>query len=656
VDEEQQLQIAFGHHQEGRLLEAAEAYRRVLWTKPDHPDALYLFGCLLQQTNNHLGARDVLRSAVAASPEQSEYHYALGLALSAMHDHEEAARVFERAVALDPQNADAFAALGRALRILDAKSKDAAAHLQRAFKLSPVDSALGCDLADSLLDLGRLSEAANTYQQVLNLDQNLARAWYGCGCAENTRQEYGAARDCFARAVLLEPDWLEARHNLGRALYELGRVSEAFEEFSPCAQMDRDGAEQSRAVMAVIAPGVLALDNAAVLAVRRNWAQRDIRVAASLHKQPNRHRPLRVGYVSSFFHCEHWMKPVWGLINQHDRGVVEVHLFGDGPLSRIQHGYSTRQEDRFFDTSQMSNGEVVALVEQCGIDVLVDLNGYSNMRRLPLFARHPAPATVGWFNMYATTGMHGFDFLIGDGVVMPADEEQFYLEKVLRVPGSYLTFEVGYPVPDVALSRTGPGNEVVFGSLASHYKISDEVMAAWCAILRTAPACKLLVKNKQMGTRSGREDFTRRLEAHGIALDRVELDGPEVHFDFLKAYERIDVVLDTFPYNGGTTTTEAIWQGVPVITFHGDRWASRTSASLLRAGGLGEFVASDVDGYVRLAVELAHGGDTRKLLGDLRRTMRSQLRASPVCDTRGFARHMEQLYSNCCALATRAEA
>jgi predicted O-linked N-acetylglucosamine transferase (SPINDLY family) len=192
--------------------------------------------------------------------------------------------------------------------------------------------------------------------------------------------------------------------------------------------------------------------------------------------------------------------------------------------------------------------------------------------------------------------MSGFDYVIGDDCVLPPKEEPFYSEKVLRVPGSYLSFEVVYPVPDVSLSGRETQHGIVFGSLASHYKITDEVIASWCRILSAAVGSSLLVKNKQMGTYSGREDFLSRMAAHGVGAERVELGGPAEHFEFLKAYERVDIVLDTFPYNGGTTTTEAIWQGVPVVTFYGDRWASRTSASILRAAGLGEFVAPDVDG------------------------------------------------------------
>lgn len=341
------------------------------------------------------------------------------------------------------------------------------------------------------------------------------------------------------------------------------------------------------------------------------------------------------------------MKPVWGLINQHDRSVVQVNLFSDAPAAPSQNGYRPQPEDRFFDTTALSNEALTGLVRQAGIDVLIDLNGYSNMRRLPLFTLRPSPIAIGWFNMYATTGMSGFDYLIGDEHVIPVEEERFYSEKIRRVPGSYLTFEVNYPVPPVVdppcLTKSG----ITFGSLASQYKITNQVVASWSRILEQTPNSLLILKNARMASPDSRQFVHRLFAKHGIGPERVLVEGPEEHYEFLKAYDRIDIVLDTFPYNGGTSTTEAIWQGVPVIAFHGDRWASRTSASILRAGGLQEFVARDLEDYISLAIRWGSSPDARERLPELRRSMRSRLSASSVCDTRRFAREMEHIYKTC---------
>jgi predicted O-linked N-acetylglucosamine transferase (SPINDLY family) len=243
--------------------------------------------------------------------------------------------------------------------------------------------------------------------------------------------------------------------------------------------------------------------------------------------------------------------------------------------------------------------------------------------------------------MYATSGMSCFNYLIGDEQVIPASEESFYSEKILRVPGSYLTFNVHYPVPEVSDPLCATNAGITFGSLASQYKLTPEVLATWSRILQATPNSTLLLKNKHLASHTNQQYIRRLFQELGITSERLTLEGPADHFEFLKAYDRIDIALDPFPYNGGTTTTEALWQGVPVVAFHGDRWASRTSASILHAAGLSDLVAKDQEDYISVATEWAQNAE-RLLI--LRRTMRAQLAASSVCDAQGFARHMEKLY------------
>jgi predicted O-linked N-acetylglucosamine transferase (SPINDLY family) len=243
--------------------------------------------------------------------------------------------------------------------------------------------------------------------------------------------------------------------------------------------------------------------------------------------------------------------------------------------------------------------------------------------------------------MYATTGIDAYDYLIGDDVVIPPQEECFYSEKIMRVHGSYLTFDISYPVPPVADPPCLSTGAITFGSLASLYKINDEVIRAWSSIIHQVPNSSLLLKSRGLASPETCQFVLDLFAQQDVSPTRIRLEGPSDHVAFLQTYDKIDIALDTFPYNGGTTTTEAIWQGVPVVTFFGDRWVSRTSASLLRAGTLGDFVAQDLAGYISSAVRLANSPEA---LLELRRGMRPRLQASPVCDTHTFARHMERLY------------
>ena len=338
------------------------------------------------------------------------------------------------------------------------------------------------------------------------------------------------------------------------------------------------------------------------------------------------------------------MKPVWALINHHDSDRFEVHLLSDRPESSIEPFYRPAPHESFHDTHDLTNPELARLIKELRIDILIDLNGYSRPSRLPLFALRPAPVQAAWFNMYGTSGLTSFDYIIGDHHVIPPEEDVFYTERIVRVPGSYLTFEVLYPVPEVGPAPCLRHGALTFGCLAPQYKITPNVVEAWSRILRECPGTRLLLKSVALGQPEAREFVRGMFARSAVPADRLLLEGPADHYDFLGRYSDVDLALDTFPYNGGTTTTEALWQGVPVLTFSGDRWASRTSASLLREAGLPEFVASDQEGYVAHAIALAHATDTPSRLDQLRRGMRDRLRAAPVCDTIRFARDMEEEY------------
>lgn len=525
--------------------------------------------------------------------------------------------------------------------------REAARLLRQAIRARPEEAELHCELGNVLQSQGKLEKAIAAYEQALALDEHLVRGWYALGCAHAARKDHATAVPCFGRAVAEAPAHAEAHHNLGEALFKLGQVGPALDEFARSASLG--GGFLPLTSIAVAIPGSPRADNQAILNARRTWAQRHVPPLGTAKPFPrvsrSADRPLRIGYVSAFFPSPNWMKPVWGLVNRHDRERFEVHLFSDAAESRIEHGCRKHPRDRFHDISKLSNKDTARLVEENAIDILVDLNAFSKVGRLPVLAMKPAPLVVAWFNMFATSGMACYDYLIGDECVIPADEERFYAEQILRVPGCYLTFEVDYPVPEVAPPPCVSGGALTFGCLASQYKITTEVVEAWSRILTECPDSRLLLRNTALGSAANRAFVHDQFARSGIPRERVALDGPAEHFGFLRTYGEIDVALDTFPYNGGTTTTEAIWQGVPVLTFYGDRWVSRTSATILRSGGLGEFVAADLDSCVRQAIALARSPDTPARLAALRRDMRERLRASPVCDTAGLAAAMESLYT-----------
>jgi len=526
----------------------------------------------------------------------------------------------------------------REILTLEVGGKDGTSHPARSLS----------DLFHKAADLhssAKLDEAIAAYQDVLRLDERFHPAWYAQGCAWEEKGDDAVALGCFQKALVLAPDHGESHHNLGKVLHKLGFTDEAIREFRAALALGKGFLP--RTSIATLIPGSPGADNRAILEARRSWA--DIHLPhpdprKKFHHAWDKRRRLKVGYLSSFFQSRNWMKPVWGLINHHDRERFEICLFSDAAEADCCECYRKHPSDQFHDISQLSNREAARRIEESRLHLLVDLNGYSRVDRLAVVALKPAPIIAGWFNMYATSGMACYDYLIGDERVIPREEEGFYTEKILRVSGCYLTFEVSYPVPDVVNPPMLSAGCLTFGCLASQYKISAPVVEAWSRILLCARDTRLFLKNSTLGSAPNRELLARRFESHGVERSRIIMDGPAEHFDYLAAYGCVDVALDTFPYNGGTTIAEALWQGVPVLTFPGDRWAARQGASINRAAELDEFVAQNLDDYVSRAVGLARSADTALRLTELRRCMRDRLAHAPLCDTTTFARNMERLF------------
>jgi predicted O-linked N-acetylglucosamine transferase (SPINDLY family) len=453
--------------------------------------------------------------------------------------------------------------------------------------------------------------------------------------------DYAAAVAALRRVAAAAPG-AAVRANLARALFALGRVEEAMRENEE-ALREADGAVRATALAnhAVMAPGDATIGNGAILSIRRHWASGLGAGIRPLDARPPRGAKLAIAYYGAFFDRPNWMKMYMGVINAHDRDRFAVNLIVDGGMPSAQAGYRDHPEDRIWDVNGVPNAELAGHIAEAGIAVLVDLNGFSHAARLPLLLHRAAPVQIAWNGMYGTTGFPGLDALIGDAWTIPPGEERLCSEPVRRVAPTYLPFDMFYATPPVAPPPCLAGGVVTFGSLASAYKLSEATLGLWGRVMGACPGARLLLANRALDHEGNRADLLARLAAAGIAPDRVSLHGGAPHEAFLRHYDAIDIALDTIPYNGGTTTVEAIWQGVPLLTVAGDRWAGRTSRSILMAAGLAEDVAPDAAALVRRAAALA--ADPAGL-ASRRAAQRRLVAASPAADPATLCRQLEAIY------------
>lgn len=553
------------------------------------------------------------------------------------------------------ENADGEAVLENAAQaIRDGRPDRATEILQAALQVDPTNRDCLAALANVLRTSGRRKEAFSIYNRLIALGDVSAATWNTVGEALVSGREYAQAVGFFRESLSVEEN-AGARHNLGQALFKLGEIDEAVEHLEAAARAS--GEAVAWTALASVVPGAPGTSADGILALRRDFADWLAASPLAAHAKPPtpRHRMagerIRIGYVSSWFTGANYMKPVWALINNHDRSRLQVHLFSDSPPDAELVGYDPDPDDRLHSTGDLDNTQLAEIISGQGIDVLIDLNAYSTPRRLGLFTAPPAPVTAGWFNMYATSGLPGFHYIIGDDEVVKPGEDAHYSETVLRLPMSYLTFITAHRTPPVVDPPCLANGHITFGSLITQYKMTGQVIAAWANILNDAPTARLFLANRAMEQTENRNWLAGRFAEHGVDPDRIDIAGGAPHYEYLKNYDRMDFALDAFPYNGGTTTMEAIWQGVPVLTFDGDRWASRTSQTLLKRTHLGGYVAESCQAMVAQAIRLASDPGTPAELQRLRHAMRGELEHAPVCDAPALARAMEELLEDALARA-----
>lgn len=608
---EEAFAAALAEHEGGRLAAAEAGYRAVLAREPGHPQANNNLAVLLRRARRWEEAAFCLRTAVAGWPEDAGVRCNLACTLGDQGHVAEAMAAIRVALALCPEAPGSWFNAGNLLKSAQNRESAKAAY-RRAIRLNP-------DMGEALSNLG------------------------------DAQREDGAltqAVDSYLAAIRARPDLPQPFVNLGEALKDQGRITEAIGilqkglEHHPDMALMRSNLLFTLHYSAWVPPEVIAR-------AHTHWNERHARPlydgAKRFANDRDPGRRLRVGYVSADF-CHHacasFIEP---LLREHDRGAVEVLCYATSPR---RDEVTLRMETLaagWRSLADLDDAAAAALVEQDRVDVLVDLAGHTAGGRPLLFARRPAPVQVTWLGYPDTTGMPVVDCRLTDAIADPPGEtDGWHAERLVRLPHCFLAFQPppgAGPVGELPALANG---FVTFGSFNSRAKVTPEVVRVWSALLTRVPSARLLLKSggfEDVAVRSAiRHDFARR----GVRPERIELLTPTgTVAEHLRAYDRLDVALDPFPYNGTTTTCEALWMGVPVVTLAGRHHVARVGASLLAGCGLEELICRDEAGYVEAAAALA--GSLGRLAG-LRRGMRARLEGSALLDHRGFAWSVEEAY------------
>ncbi len=602
------LETALAHHRRGQLREAETIYRQVLELDPCHAEGHFRLGVALHDQRELRGAAECYLQVLRLNPDHVEALCNYGNLIQSEARFDEALECYRRAIVLNPEFAPAYFGRGNAYR-----------------------------------GTGMIRDAVAAYQEAVRLEPEYVEAYNNLAVALNTLVEPDAAVEACQRGLALQPLSGELYANLALAMQAQGRVLEAIVAHRRAMELrPSDPAEHSNLLYCLNFDPTS--DPLAIFSEHLAWARRH---AEPLTTQVPPHsndrdpdRRLRVGYLSPFFRehaVNYFAEP---MIAAHDHAQFEVFCYSDTRRGDAATDRLKKATDHWRDVANLSDEQIAQQVREDGIDIFVDLTGHIGPNRLLVFARKPAPIQVTYLGYQTTTGMSAMDYRLTDAQANPpGTTDAYYTEKLVRLPRSFFCYRPADDSPAVTPLPATKNGAITFGSFNSLAKISDPVVRAWLEILSRVPGARLLVLANRDGV------FERQLRdlavQRGIAQDRIDVCDRRPHREYLELFERVDIGLDPFPFNGHTTTCDSIWMGVPVVMLEGSTYASRFGGSVLKNVGLEAWIAKSVDAYVETAAR--HAGDL-DLLHRLRRELRPRMAASVLLDSTAFTRNLEQAY------------
>ena len=640
----QLMQAAVAHHNAGQLAYAEDVCRMVLQTEPSHADALNLLGLVSHQTGRSEQAVEFIRQAISAKKKATDYHNNLGNILIALGRLEEAEACFREMLALGP-SADAYNNLGSALQ-RQGRIADAVESYRRAVKLQPASPLMWNNLGFALQSEEALDEAMRCYQRALEITPDYRDALLNLGNVLNEKGRYSEVIALDRRLVQIDPDFAIGHSNLGHALQRQGRLAEALASFKAAFTIQPDFIEAWQNYLFALnyAPGYSAQT---IFEEHERLSSRLEQTAAGLQLQHSNSRDpgkrLKIGYVSADLRAHavaYFIEPV---LAQHDREQVEVYCYYNRAARDVVTQRLQAQVGHWREISASNDDDVAKLIREDGIDILIDLAGHSAGNRLGVFARKPAPVQATWLGYLSTTGLRSMDYRITDvSADPPGLTERYYTEQLVRLPDSFVCYQPLDHTPVVDALPALKNGHITFGSFNNLAKMSPEVRALWARVLLAVPGSRLMIKTKGLGDAQLRQQLVEDFARHDVPEDRLELvSWDDAYLQHLNQYNQVDIGLDPFPCNGGTTSFDAMWMGVPVVTLAGDRFISRMGVSMLTSLGLTELIAETPEEYVAIAARLA--GDLDRLAA-LRAGLRERMATSPLTDAKRFTLNLEQAY------------
>ena len=640
-----QLETLLKYYQDGRYVEAEKLALLITKKFPKHQFAWKVLTVIFNRTNKIPEALYAVKKSVQLNPNDIESYKNLSFILQKLGKLNEAEESYKKILVLKPDSIEVYNYLG-VLQHEQGKFTEAEASYRKMIALKPDLAEVYNNLGNTLNEQGKFIEAEASFRKAIALKPDHVQAYNNLGITLDKQGKFIEAEASFRKAISLKHDYTEAYSNLGNTLNEQGKLEEAIENYDKAIVLKVDyfkaysNKNFSLNYSSSYSPLYIYKQH---LKFEKQFGGFKAKSPLSVKIKKKSNERLRIGYVSGDFRAHsvaYFFKP---LLQNHNSHVVETFCYyNNNFIDKITNNIMTTC-DHWRSIFGITDSEIFKIIRKDKIDILVDLSGHTGKNNLLVFAQKPAPIQVTWLGYPNTTGLSSIDYRFTDIIADPIGEaDDLHSEKLLRLPNGFLCFQGNEKV----LSKSDPPQThydyITFGSFNNLSKITPEVIDVWSKILNLIPKSHLILKCRKL--KHNKDYYYELFKNKGIDKDRIQLyEHLPSTSDHLELYNSVDIGLDPFPYNGATTTCEALWMGVPVITLLGDSHAGRVGASILTNVGLKDFIARDIDSYINLAVKMS--ANTKKLK-EIRMTLRRQMQESLLCDARSFAGNVEASYKD----------
>ena len=633
------MQEVLKMHQSGQLDVAENYYKKLLNDLPVNTVLLTNFGTLLFQKKKLDNGIKIIERSLKIDPNQPNALNNLGVVFLELNRPAEALIRFDSAITFQANYAEAYSNRGNALKDLN-RPKDALESYDYAISINPIYAKAHSNRGNILKDLNRLNEALESYDRAISLMPKYANAYFNRGDVLSKLNKIEQAIESYDRAISINPDIDFILGELLNAKMKLCIWDDLADQIIEIKAKTQDNKKVSYPFpMLSLVDDPKIHKRTAEIFIKDKYPQSN----ELLKIEPySRHSKIKVGYFSADFNLHAVSILTAELYELHDRGKFEVHAFSFGPDTKDEMNLRVKSGvDSFHDVYSMSNKDIVMLSRSLEIDIAVDLGGHTQGSRTKIFAMSAAPIQVSYIGYLGTMGANHYDYIIADQTIIPEKNQKYYSEKIAYLP-SYQVNNSKEEIPDTFFTRDDlglPEDGFVFCCFNNTFKITPATFDSWARILSEVEGSVLLI---YADNDTAKINLTKEIVARGIHSDRLIFGERLPKIEYMARYRAADLFLDTHPYNAGTTASDALRMGVPVLTFLGSSFASRMAASILNALNLPELVKGTQKEYESFAIELATDPEKFKVIKD---KLDNNLSTALLYDSPLFTRHLESAYT-----------